>query len=149
MAKRQTTLLASWLKPAKKQKAGNRDSELELVCGVGEEAGNRESELDVSGGVGEEADNRESELDVACGVEEKAVDRESELNVAGGVGEEAGNHDSEFQLASGVAKTAFHVCQAAEVAAQSAENESEPKSPLNSQSQAVLLSLHSTLLQHA
>ena len=77
-------------------------------------------------------------------------DRESELDVAGGVGEGADNHDSEFQLASGLAKTAFHVRQAAEVAAQSAENEGEPKPPINNQSQAVLLSCtYSTLLQHA
>ena len=66
MAKRQATLLGSWLKPAKKQKvhlengsglagekAGNRNSELELTCGVGDEAGNHDSELELAYGVAE------------------------------------------------------------------------------------------------
>ena len=57
MARRQTTLLASWLKPAKKQKVhveseimsaeeqvGNCNLELDLACEVGEAAGNLEAE---------------------------------------------------------------------------------------------------------
>ena len=49
------------------------------------------------------------------------------------MGEVAGNHVSKFQLGSEVVKTAFDVCEAAEVAAQSAENKGEPKCQINSQ----------------
>ena len=57
MARRQTTLLALWLKPAKKQKVhveseimsaeeqvGNCNLELDIACEVGEAAGNLEAE---------------------------------------------------------------------------------------------------------
>ena len=56
MARRQTTLLASWLKPAKKQKVhveseimsaeeqvGNCNLEFDIACEVGEAAGNLEA----------------------------------------------------------------------------------------------------------